>query len=72
MTNISVHDTEKEGEGCCREESRVGLPITWNTVRVDELLVSVGELVGMKVRRRRRPGLRNKVHKTGMAMSMLA
>ena len=57
VADISVHDTEEEGEGSSGEEGGVGLPIPGNTVGVDELLVAVGELVGGEVGGRGRPGL---------------
>jgi len=57
VADISVHNTEEEGEGGSGEEGGVGLPITGNTVGVDELLVAVRELVGGEVGGRGRPGL---------------
>mmetsp|Transcript_17252 Transcript_17252/g.37749 ORF Transcript_17252/g.37749 Transcript_17252/m.37749 type:complete len:245 (+) Transcript_17252:1509-2243(+) len=65
MTNIPVHNSEKEWESCRSEKRGVSFSITWDTVRVHELLVSVCELVSHKVRRRSRPRLGNVIDKTG-------
>mmetsp|Transcript_30324 Transcript_30324/g.44288 ORF Transcript_30324/g.44288 Transcript_30324/m.44288 type:complete len:246 (-) Transcript_30324:619-1356(-) len=65
MSNISVHDTKEEGKGGGCEESRVGLTIPGDTIRVDKLLVTIGELVGGKVRRRSRPRFGHLINVTG-------
>mmetsp|Transcript_11891 Transcript_11891/g.24589 ORF Transcript_11891/g.24589 Transcript_11891/m.24589 type:complete len:252 (-) Transcript_11891:373-1128(-) len=65
VTDITVHDTEEEGEGGGCEEGGVGLSITGNTVRVHELLVTVGELVGGEMGGRSRPGLGDLVNVRG-------
>jgi hypothetical protein len=62
VTNISVHNSEEEWESGSRKEGRVGLPITWNTVGVDKLLVTVGKLVCHEMGRRGRPWLRDMVN----------
>mmetsp|Transcript_25713 Transcript_25713/g.71848 ORF Transcript_25713/g.71848 Transcript_25713/m.71848 type:complete len:783 (-) Transcript_25713:14-2362(-) len=64
VTDITVHDSEKERESGGGEKGWVGLPITWDTVGVHELLVSVRELVGHVVGWWRWPRLRDVVHKT--------
>mmetsp|Transcript_328 Transcript_328/g.528 ORF Transcript_328/g.528 Transcript_328/m.528 type:complete len:457 (-) Transcript_328:100-1470(-) len=62
VSNVAVHDPEQEGESRRREQGGVGLPVPWNTIRVDKLLVPVGELVRRKVRGRRRPRLGHLIH----------
>jgi len=51
MSNITIHDTEEEGEGHDSEERRVGLAIAGNTVGVHKFLEGCGELVGFDVGR---------------------
>mmetsp|Transcript_36289 Transcript_36289/g.87908 ORF Transcript_36289/g.87908 Transcript_36289/m.87908 type:complete len:340 (-) Transcript_36289:269-1288(-) len=64
MTNISIHDTKQKWESCGCEKCWVCLPITWNTIRVDKFLVSIGEFVRHKVCWWRWPRLRDIVHNT--------
>lgn len=45
VSNVSKHDSEEEGEGDDRKESRIDLLIRRNTVRVDDGLESGGKLV---------------------------
>mmetsp|Transcript_54874 Transcript_54874/g.116580 ORF Transcript_54874/g.116580 Transcript_54874/m.116580 type:complete len:352 (-) Transcript_54874:753-1808(-) len=72
MTNVAIHDPEQEREGGSREQSRIGLSVARNAVRVDKLLVPVGELVGGKVRGGRGPRLCHLVHVAGHVMVHIA
>mmetsp|Transcript_8658 Transcript_8658/g.18075 ORF Transcript_8658/g.18075 Transcript_8658/m.18075 type:complete len:202 (-) Transcript_8658:980-1585(-) len=65
MTNITIHHSEKEWEGSRGKEGWIGFSITGDSIRVNKLLIGVGEFVGYEVRRRSRPRLRNVVDKTG-------
>jgi len=49
VTNITVHDTEEEGEENDGEETRVELTILGETVGVDNSLEGLGELVAVDV-----------------------
>lgn len=49
VSDISVHDTEKERESSCSEEGRVSLSVSGDTVRVYELLECVRVLVYCEV-----------------------
>mmetsp|Transcript_2378 Transcript_2378/g.3612 ORF Transcript_2378/g.3612 Transcript_2378/m.3612 type:complete len:375 (+) Transcript_2378:1082-2206(+) len=68
VTDVSVHNTEQEGECCGSEESGVGLSIPGNTIGVNKLLVTVSELVCGKMSGRSGPGLRNLIHVVGHAV----
>ena len=62
VTDISVHHPKQERECGSSEESRVGLPITGDSISVYKFLVAVGELVGSKVSGGSRPWLGHMVH----------
>lgn len=49
MTDITEHDTEKEGENGNGEESRVYFLVSWHTVSVNDLLEWSSEGVHLEV-----------------------
>lgn len=49
VTDITEHNTEEEREGNESKHSRVDLAVMCHTVRVDNFLVCVSELVGLEV-----------------------
>mmetsp|Transcript_23169 Transcript_23169/g.54823 ORF Transcript_23169/g.54823 Transcript_23169/m.54823 type:complete len:609 (+) Transcript_23169:149-1975(+) len=64
VTNITVHNTKKKGKRGSCEEGGVCFSITRDTVSVDKLLVTVGELVCAKVSGRCWPRLGNVIDQT--------
>mmetsp|Transcript_13824 Transcript_13824/g.22653 ORF Transcript_13824/g.22653 Transcript_13824/m.22653 type:complete len:202 (-) Transcript_13824:766-1371(-) len=65
MTDISIHNTEQEGECCSSEKSRVGLSVPRNTIGVNKLLVPVSEFVRSEVSRGCWPGFWNLIDVVG-------
>ena len=48
MPDITKHDTEEEGKCHDSEESRVDFLVARNTIRVDDFLEDIGEIIPFK------------------------